>query len=120
MATCRTIVHNLETAFAFYQSLGFTLSEQFGPAMAIMARNDLTLWRAVPLASASKPMPVGAQPAPGGWNRIVLTVADLAATVADLRAKGGSFRNAILCGPGGSQILLNDRSGSMIELFQPR
>ena len=119
MATFRTIVHDIKASIAFYQSLGFSLQDHDGPAMAIMTRADLTLWLAGPKASASKPMPDGAQPGPGGWNRIVLTVPDLPQTVATLRASGATFRNDILSGPGGSQILLNDPSRNVIELFQP-
>ena len=110
----------IDAAVAFYTAgLGFDLVDQYGPAMAIIARGDLTLWLAGPMASASKPMPDGAQPVPGGWGRIVLRVDDLKATVATLTAKGATFRNTILKGPGGSQILLQDPSGNLIELFQP-
>jgi predicted enzyme related to lactoylglutathione lyase len=87
--------------------------------MAILARDDLTLWIAGPLASASKPMPDGAQPAPGGWARIVLEVPNLDATVERLEGQGVTFRNAILAGPGGRQILCEDPSGNCVELFEP-
>ncbi len=120
MAAVRYIVRDVAAAIAFYTDcLGFTLKQQFGPAMAILVRDDLTLWVAGPAASASKPMPDGRQPEPGGWSRIVLQVDDLDATVARLRARGVGFRNDIVSGPGGRQILCEDPSGNPIELFQP-
>ncbi|MBL8703451.1 MAG: VOC family protein [Rhodospirillales bacterium] len=120
MAAVRYIVRDVAAAIAFYtEGLGFALKQQFGPAMAILARDDLTLWVAGPAASASKPMPDGRQPEPGGWNRIVLQVDDLDATIARLRARGVGFRNDIVSGPGGRQILCEDPSGNPIELFQP-
>ena len=121
MATVRYLVDDVERAVAFYtQSLGFTLRRQFGPAMAIMSRDDLTLWLAGPAASAARPMPDGGKPLPGGWNRIVVEVEDLAATVAELRGRGVTFRNDIVDGPGGRQILCEDPAGNVIELFEPR
>jgi catechol 2,3-dioxygenase-like lactoylglutathione lyase family enzyme len=120
MAQVRYIVADVEAAVAFYTgSLGFTLERQFGPAMAIVARDGLQLWLAGPAASASKPMPDGTLPTPGGWSRIVLAVTDLDALVAGLRARGVRFRNDIVSGPGGRQILCEDPSGNPIELFQP-
>ena len=119
MASVRYIVRDVEHAIAFYtQALGFELRQQFGPAMAILARDDLTLWIAGPMASASKPMPDGAQPIPGGWSRIVLEVANLDAVVERLEGQGVRFRNTILAGPGGRQILCEDPSGNCIELFE--
>ena len=119
MAVFRMIVTDVDASVGFYTThLGFTLDQQYGPAMAILSQGDLTLWLAGPMASASKPMPDGTQPMPGGWNRIVLTVDDLAATVARLRGAGAQFRNDIVTGPGGQQILLSDPSGNLLELFQ--
>jgi catechol 2,3-dioxygenase-like lactoylglutathione lyase family enzyme len=119
MASFRYLVHDVDAAVAFYtRRLGFSLEQQFGPAMAIVARGDLTLWLAGPLSSAAKPMPDGRKPAPGGWGRIVLEVDDLAALVAELRAAGVAFRNDIVRGPGGQQILCEDPSGNAIELFE--
>jgi catechol 2,3-dioxygenase-like lactoylglutathione lyase family enzyme len=118
MASVRYLVHDVDQAVAFYTGLGFTLRQQFGPAMAILARDDLTLWLAGPRASASKPMPDGRLPEPGGWNRFVLPVSDLMATVTTLRAQGVQFRNDIVDGPGGRQILCEDPSGNVVELFQ--
>lgn len=120
MASVRYIVNDVSASVAFYTgSLGFTLQQQFGPAMAIVSRGDLTLWLAGPAASASRPMPDGSQPVAGGWNRFVLQVDDLAALVMKLRANGVKFRNDIVTGPGGQQILCVDPSGNVIELFQP-
>ncbi len=113
-------MHDVDAAVAFYTgSLGFELDQQFGPAMAIVSRGDMTLWLAGPAASASKPMPDGAQPALGGWARIVVKVEELKGMVATLRANGARFRNDTVKGPGGSQILVMDPSGNVIELFQP-
>jgi len=120
MPTIRYLVHDVSDAVAFYTSfLGFQVKQQFGPAMAILARGDLTLWVAGPMASAAKPMPDGRKPVPGGWNRFVLEVEDLQGLVAMLRGKGVKFRNETLKGPGGQQILCEDPSGNVIELFQP-
>ncbi len=89
MAQFRTIVSDVDAAVAFYTGqLGFTLVKQFGAAIGIVEKDDMTLWLAGPLASASRPMPDGAQPVPGGWNRIALTVDDLDGTVARLRSNG--------------------------------
>jgi catechol 2,3-dioxygenase-like lactoylglutathione lyase family enzyme len=120
MPSIRYLVHDVKEAVTFYTgSLGFQVKQQFGPAMAILARGDLTLWVAGPMASAAKPMPDGRKPVPGGWNRFVLEVDDLPGLVAMLREKGVPFRNEILSGPGGQQILCEDPSGNVIELFQP-
>ena len=121
MASVRYLVHNVDAAIKFYTGdLGFTLRQQFGPAMAILARDDLTLWLAGPPASAAKPMPDGRQPEPGGWNRFVLEVTDLPALITTLKSRGVTFRNDLLDGPGGRQILCEDPSGNVIELFEAR
>ena len=120
MATVRYIVSDVDESVVFFvEALGFTLERQFGPNMAILHRGDATIWLAGPGASASRPMPDGSQPAPGGWNRIQLPVADIAAEVERLRTVGLQFRNEILKGVGGSQIVLDDPFGNPIELFQP-
>ncbi len=121
MAQVRYIVKDVEQAIEFYVSkLGFNLEQQFGPAMAIMSKDDLKLWVAGPAASASKPMPDGAQPEPGGWARFVLSVEGIDQLVADLRAGGVTFLNDIVEGPGGKQILCQDPSGNVVELFESR
>jgi len=120
VTTVRYIVHDVDAAVAFYAgALGFELKQQFGPAMAILTRGDLTLWTAGPMASAARPMPDGRKPEPGGWNRFVIEVDDLASFVATLRTKGVAFRNEIVEGPGGKQILCEDPWGNVVELFEP-
>jgi catechol 2,3-dioxygenase-like lactoylglutathione lyase family enzyme len=117
----RYMVDEVEAAIAFYTAhLGFTLLTDQSPAFADVLRGNLRLLLSGPTSSAGRPMPDGRQPEPGGWNRIHLIMADLAAEVERLRAAGLEFRNEIIKGPGGSQILLDDPSGNPIELFQPR
>jgi catechol 2,3-dioxygenase-like lactoylglutathione lyase family enzyme len=120
VATVRYLVTDVDAAIAFYtERLGFTLQQQMGPAFAIVARDGLSLWLAGPKSSAARAMPDGRKPEPGGWNRLVLELDDLEAEVATLREAGATFRNAIVTGPGGKQILLEDPDGNPIELFQP-
>ena len=120
MAAVRYFVSDVDGAIDFYvKFLGFALKQQFGPNMAILAREGLTLWVAGPGASASRPMPDGRRAEPGGWNRFVLEVDDLPALVARLKSRGVKFRNDIVTGPGGRQILCEDPSGNVVELFQP-
>lgn len=117
----RYMVDDVDAAVAFYTThLGFTLISRTAPAFADVARGDLRLLLSGPSSSAGRPMPDGRRPAPGGWNRIHFIVDDLAAEVDRLRAAGLHFRNDMVTGPGGSQILLDDPSGNPIELFQPR
>jgi catechol 2,3-dioxygenase-like lactoylglutathione lyase family enzyme len=119
-ATFRYLVDDVEAAVGFYRdALGFEVRQHYGAAMAIVALGDLSLWLAGPTASAARPMPDGRKPAPGGWNRFVLETDDLPALVARLREQGSVFRNDIVSGPGGSQILVEDPSGNVVELFQP-
>jgi catechol 2,3-dioxygenase-like lactoylglutathione lyase family enzyme len=116
----RYMVDDVEAAVAWYTThLGFTLLSKRAPAFADVARGPLRLLLSGGTSSAGKPMPDGEQPKPGGWNRIHLVVEDLPAEVARLRASGAKFRNDIVTGPGGSQILLVDPSGNLVELFQP-
>ncbi len=119
MVSVRYIVDDVEAAVAFYTGhLGFEVLTHFPPAFADVARGNLRLLLSGPKSSAGRPMPDGETPVPGGWNRIHLIVDDLAAEVARLKAEGASFRNEILSGPGGQQILLLDPAGNVIELFQ--
>ncbi len=120
MATVRYIVDDVEDAVDFYVSkLGFELEKQYGSAFAIVFHGDLKLWLAGPKASASRPMPDGAIPGPGGWSRFALIVDDLESLVSKLKDDGVEFRNDIVVGPGGKQILCKDPSGNVVELFQP-
>jgi catechol 2,3-dioxygenase-like lactoylglutathione lyase family enzyme len=117
----RYMVADVEAALTFYTThLGFILLSNQAPAFADVVRGNLRLLLSGPSSSAGRPMPDGRQPEPGGWNRIHLIVDDLPAEVERLRAAGLSFRNEIVKGPGGSQILLDDPSGNPVELFQPR
>ena len=121
MATMRYLVNDVARAVAFYRDLlEFDLEEEMLPAFARVRRGDLDLWLAGPASSAARPMPDGRQPVPGGWSRLVIQVDDLDAFVARLRNVGATFRNDVVSGPGGSQILLQDPSGNLVELFQPR
>jgi predicted enzyme related to lactoylglutathione lyase len=120
MATVRYLVDDVDRALPFYvDQIGFAVVDRFGPAIAIVRLDDLELWLAGPTSSAARPMPDGREPAPGGWNRLVVRVDDLDATVERLRNAGTSFRNDIVVGPGGRQILAEDPAGNVIELFEP-
>lgn len=116
----RYMVHDVEAAIDWYTArLGFSLLSNHAPAFADVKRDSLRLLLSGPASSAGRPMPDGEQPQPGGWNRIHLIVDDLPAEVARLRTAGVRFRNDIVTGPGGSQILLVDPSGNVVELFEP-
>ena len=116
----RYMVDDVDAAIAFYTThLGFSLLTRMAPAFADVARGDLRLLLSGRTSSAGRAMPDGRQPGPGGWSRIQLIVDDIAAEVGRLRAAGVPFRNEIVRGPGGAQILIDDPSGNPIELFQP-
>lgn len=120
LARVRYLVDDVRAAVDFYTThLGFTLDFDAAPAFAAVQRGPLQLLLSGPASSAGRPMPDGATPTPGSWNRIQLVVDDVAAEVARLRAAGVSFRNDIISGPGGQQILLQDPAGNFVELFQP-
>ena len=120
MVSVRYMVDDVEKAVAFYTKfLDFDLLNNYAPAFADVARGNLRLLLSGPASSAGRPMPDGAKPGPGGWNRIHLIVDDIDAKVASLRDAGAPFRNDIIEGPGGKQILLQDPSGNVVELFQP-
>ena len=119
MATMRYLVHDVGASVSFYVgNLGFEVVQDYGPAMAIVRRDDLTLWLAGPTASAARPMPDGRRPEPGGWNRVVIEVDDLDDRITALGSTGVVFRNEVVEGPGGRQILAEDPSGNVIELFE--
>ena len=116
----RYIVDDVDLAIDFYTGhLGFVLRFSAAPAFADVTRGNLRLLLAGPASSAGRPMPDGRKPGPGGWNRLHFIVDDIEAEVARLRAGGVSFRNEIVTGPGGRQILAEDPSGNVVELFQP-
>jgi catechol 2,3-dioxygenase-like lactoylglutathione lyase family enzyme len=116
----RYMVDDVDESIAFYTKyLGFELLSSSAPAFADVKRGNLRLLLAGPKSSAGRPMPDGRRPGPGGWNRIHFIVHDIDAEVARLRDAGAMFRNDIVTGPGGKQILLEDPSGNVVELFQP-
>jgi catechol 2,3-dioxygenase-like lactoylglutathione lyase family enzyme len=118
----RYIVDDVEAAIAFYRDrLEFTEVMHPGPTFAMLTRGDLRLVLSAPGGGpgGGAPMPDGTMPRPGGWNRFAIEVADLAATVEELRATGVEFRNDIIDGVGGRQIIAEDPSGNPVELFQP-
>jgi catechol 2,3-dioxygenase-like lactoylglutathione lyase family enzyme len=119
MATMRYLVHDVGASVSFYvDGFGFEVVQDYAPAMAIVRRDDLTLWLAGPTASAARPMPDGRTPEPGGWNRVVIEVDDLDERIAALGSAGVVFRNEVVQGPGGRQILAEDPSGNVVELFE--
>ena len=116
----RYMVSDVDEAVTWYtEHLGFTLLSKQAPAFADVARGALRLLLSGPTSSAGRPMRDGERPGPGGWNRIHLIVDDLPAEVDRLRAAGVQFRNDVVTGPGGAQVLLVDPSGNFVELFQP-
>ncbi len=116
----RYMVHDVDAAVAFYTThLGFALLSSAAPAFADVTRGSLRLLLSGPTSSAGRAMPDGRQPGPGGWSRIQLVVDDIAAEVDRLRRAEVRFRNDIVKGPGGAQILFDDPSGNPVELFQP-
>ena len=116
----RYMVDDVEAAVEFYtKHLGFEVNTNYPPAFADVTRGNLRLLLSGPKSSAGRPMPDGAEPGPGGWNRIHLITSDIESEVARLKSEGVPFRNDIVVGPGGSQILVEDPAGNIIELFQP-
>jgi len=119
VATVRYLVTDVERSIAFYtKALGFKLDQSMAPAFARVSNNDLTLWLAGPQSSAARPMPDGRRPEPGGWNRFVVEMEDLVSRVAEMKRAGLRFRNDVVVGPGGKQILLEDPDGNVVELFE--
>ena len=120
MVSVRYMVDDVDEAIAFYTKLlGFELLTSAAPAFADVKRENLRLLLSGPESSAGRPMPDGRKPGPGGWNRIHFVVDNIDADVRRLRDAGATFRNDIVTGPGGKQILLEDPSGNVVELFQP-
>jgi catechol 2,3-dioxygenase-like lactoylglutathione lyase family enzyme len=120
MVSVRYIVDDVAAAVDFYtRHFGFVVNTNYPPAFADVVRGNLRLLLSGPQSSAGRPMPDGAHPEPGGWNRIHLITNDLDAEVARLKAEGAPFRNEVVSGPGGRQILVQDPAGNLIELFQP-
>jgi len=120
MAVVRYLVDDVDRALEFYtRRLGFTLDERFGKVFARITRDDLTVWLSGPDSSAGRPMPDGRKPGPGGWNRLVIQVADLVSLVETMRREGVAFRNEVVTGPGGKQTLAEDGCGNVVELFEP-
>ncbi len=120
MATIRYLVNEVEPSIEFYtRHLGFELVEQMGPAFALIAKGDLNVWLSDPQSSAARPMPDGRKPQAGGWNRLVIEVEDIESVVSSMKDAGVPFRNNIVTGPGGKQIVAEDPSGNPIEIFEP-
>jgi catechol 2,3-dioxygenase-like lactoylglutathione lyase family enzyme len=116
----RYMVDDVDAAVDFYTShFGFEVLSSAAPAFADVARDDLRLLLSGPESSAGRPMPDGEKPGPGGWNRIEFVVEDIEAEVERLRSEGVRFRNDVVRGPGGSQILAEDPAGNVVELFEP-
>ena len=116
----RYMVDDVAAAVDFYTThLGFKPQSAALPAFADVTRGNLRLLLSGPASSAGRPMPDGARPGPGGWNRIHLITPDLDGEIARLKADGVPFRNEVVTGPGGSQILIEDPAGNLVELFQP-
>ena len=121
LVNVRYMVEDVETSIEFYTKyLGFTPGTNAVPAFADVTKGNLRLLLSGRKSSAGRAMPDGTLPVPGGWNRIELVVENLSSEVAKLKAEGLHFRNDIVTGPGGSQILLIDPSGNFIELFEPK
>ena len=116
----RYMVDDVAAAVGFYTGhLGFEVLTSFPPAFADVKRGNLRMLLSGPASSAGRAMADGAKPGPGGWNRIHFIVEDLEAEMARLREEGVPFRNDVVKGPGGAQVLISDPSGNLIELFQP-
>ena len=121
MATVRYLVGDVQRALDFYVGqLGFKTQQEMLPAFASVNLGDLSLWLAGPQSSAARPMPDGRAPQPGGWNRFVIEVEDIVALVTRLRSAGVNFRNDVISGPGGKQVLVDDPDGNPIEIFEAR
>jgi catechol 2,3-dioxygenase-like lactoylglutathione lyase family enzyme len=120
LGSVRYLVDDIDATVAFYVGrLGFVMRADARPAFAELVRGSLRLLLSGPASTAGRPMPDGRTPAPGGWNRIHLVVGDVDAEVRRLRVAGVTFRNDVVSGPGGRQVLIEDPSGNPVELFTP-
>lgn len=119
MAIVRYLVKDVDAALPFYEALGFSIAERWGPPFVMLARGDLTLWLSGPGTSASRALADGSVPQPGGWNRLVIEAEALEGVMSALRETGARFRSDPVEGPGGRQVLVEDPSGNPIELFEP-
>ena len=120
IVSVRYLVDDVDASIAFYKEhLGFEVQMSAAPAFADVRRGNLRLLLSGPASSAGQAMSDGTRPGPGGWNRIHFIVDDIYAEVARLRDAGGTFRNDVVEGPGGKQVLLQDPSGNFVELYQP-
>jgi catechol 2,3-dioxygenase-like lactoylglutathione lyase family enzyme len=120
MGVVRYIVNDVDQSLPFYRAIGFRLADRWGPPFAVVKGHGLSVWLSGPGTSARKRLKSGQTPEPGGWNRLVVPVKDMAATVARLEALGVTFRARPLKGSGGQQALIEDPSGNLVEIFQPR
>ncbi len=118
MATVRYLVNDVDSALPFYEALGFTLVERWGPPFVMLGKGDLTLWLSGPGTSASRTLADGSLPKPGGWNRVVIEVPNLDLAILELKKAGARFRSEPVAGPGGRQVLVEDPSGNPLELFE--
>lgn len=120
MAVVRYLVNDVNLSLPFYRALGFKLVERWGAPFAILKGHGLSVWLSGPGTSARKRLKSGATPEPGGWNRLVISVKNIDATVAKLEGLSVKFRTTPIKGPGGQQALVEDPSGNPVEIFQPK
>jgi catechol 2,3-dioxygenase-like lactoylglutathione lyase family enzyme len=120
MAVVRYLVRDVESSLPFYEALGFSVTERWGPPFVMLGLGDLSLWLSGPGSSASRALPDGSTPQPGGWNRLVIEVPSIEAAMSSLRRIGARFRSEPVQGPGGTQVLVEDPSGNPVELFEAK
>jgi catechol 2,3-dioxygenase-like lactoylglutathione lyase family enzyme len=120
MATVRYLVRDVDAALPFYEALGFSVTERWGPPFAMLGLGDLSLWLSGPGSSAARTLPDGSVPQPGGWNRLVIEVPSIEAAMSSLQRTVARFRSEPVQGPGGTQVLVEDPSGNVVELFEAK